>query len=440
MIAAALRNRSPGTAVPGLDSREQKNMKIKSILTSVLLFTTLTVNAASPLPLASPASQQIDPARLERMHTLVSSYIADGKHAGAVAMVVRNGYIVDWQTWGKSSLDSGEPMKKDSIFRIYSMSKIITSAAVLQLFEQNKLLLNQPVTDFIPELKELKVFAGGTTEAFELEDIKTPITIRMLLNHTAGFTYGFFDESPVNELYKTADLWNSSSLEDFLQRAAKLPLIAQPGESYHYGINDDILGLVVQRASGMSLEDYIAANITGPLKMKDTAFYVPEEKLNRLASIHKYGDDGALQVVEDDLLGAYTEKGRGVPSGGGGLFSTIGDYARFVQCLLNGGELDGVRILGRKTLELAMQNSLPEGAFAFSPTMGWGLMSGLHLDMPGSLEPVSEGTFTWSGAATTHFFADPTENLVGLIFTQHFPYDEHQLFTRFRISVYQALE
>ena len=415
-------------------------MKIKSILISVLLFLAQTVNAAGPLPVSSPERQQIDPARLERMHALVSGYVNDGKHAGAVAMVVRNGNIVDWQAWGESSLDTGEPIKKDSIFRIYSMSKIITSAAVLQLFEQNKLLLSQPVTDFVPELKELKVFAGGTTEALELEDIKTPITIRMLLNHTAGFTYGFFDESPVNELYKTADLWNASSLDDFLQRAATLPLIAQPGEAYHYGINNDILGLVVQRASGMSLQEYIAENITGPLKMKDTAFYVPEEKLNRLAAIHKHGDDGKLKVVEDDLLGAFTEKGYGVPSGGGGLFSTIGDYARFIQCLLNGGELDGVRILGRKTIELAMQNSLPEGEFAFSPSMGWGLMSGLHLDMPGSLEPVSEGTFTWSGAATTHFFADPAENLMGLIFTQHFPYDEHQLFTRFRISVYQALE
>jgi CubicO group peptidase (beta-lactamase class C family) len=191
----------------------------------------------------------------------------------------------------------------------------------------------------------------------------------------------------------------------------------------------------------MPFEEYIAANITAPLKMKDTAFYVPAEKLNRLVSIHKPGDDGELQLVtEDELIGAFTEKGRGVPSGGGGLFSTIGDYARFLQCLLNDGELDGARILGRKTIELAMQNSLPEGAFAFSPTMGWGLMSGLHIDMPASLEPVSEGTFTWSGAATTHFFADPTENLIGLIFTQHFPYNEHQLFTRFNISVYQALE
>ena len=173
--------------------------------------------------------------------------------------------------------------------------------------------------------------------------------------------------------------------------------------------------------------------------------YGPGLTINRGAK-HRYlgmdlefCEDGSLEVGDSATDGYYTAPPR-LLSGGGGLTSTAGDYARFAQMLLNGGELDGVRILGRKTIELAMQNSLPEGAFACSPTMGWGLMSGLHLDMAGSLEPVSEGTFTWSGAATTHFFADPSENLIGLIFTQHFPYDEHQLFTRFRISVYQALQ
>jgi CubicO group peptidase (beta-lactamase class C family) len=415
-------------------------MKTRLILASILLAGALSSHAAIPLPVSPPADQQVDPEQLKRMHDLVKSYITDGKHAGAAAMVVRNGKIIDWQTWGKADIDSGEHVSKDTIFRIYSMTKVITSAAVLQLFEQNKLLLTQPVTDFIPELQDLKVFTGGSAEDPELADLKTPITIRILLNHTAGFTYAFFKESPVHELYENADLWNTGSLDDFLESAARLPLLAQPGKAYHYGISDDILAIVVQRASGIPFEDYIARYITEPLKMRDTAFHVSEDKLHRLASIHKHDEDGGLMVVEEDkYIGAFAEKGRGVPSGGGGMFSTIGDYARFAQCLLNGGELDGVRILGRKTIELAMQNSLPEGAYAFSPTQGWGLMSGLRIDMPGSLEPVSEGTFTWSGAATTHFFADPDENLIGLIFTQHFPYDEHQLFTRFRISIYQAL-
>lgn len=397
------------------------------------------LSAAAPLPTSSPSRQGFDAERLGRMHDLVSGCVDDGQHAGAVAMVVRHGRIVDWQTWGSANLTTGQPVAKDSIFRIYSMSKVPTSVAALQLFEMGRLRLDQPVTDFIPELAGLKVFAGGTAESPQLEALETPITIKMLLNHTAGFTYGFFADSPVHELYQKADLWNASSLDEFIQRAATLPLIAQPGKAYNYGINNDVLGLVVQRAGGMSFEDFMARHITGPLKMVDTAFYVPEEKRGRLMTIYQHGPDGKLQAAEP-MIGAFAEKGRGIPSGGGGLFSTIGDYARFAQCLLNGGELDGARILGRKTVELALRNSLPEGAYAFNPSEGWGLMSALRLDMAGSLEPASEGMFYWSGAATTHFFVDPKEDLVGLVFCQHFPFDEHQLFARFRTSIYQALE
>ena len=414
-------------------------MKSRMLLFHLLMASAVSAHAASPLPTSSPSRQDVDPLRLERMHDLVSGYVADSKHAGAVAMVVRNGKIVDWETWGHADRASGKPIQKDSIFRIYSMSKIITSVAVLQLFEQNKLMLNQPVTDFIPELMGVKVFVGGTADAPQLEEIETPITIKMLLNHTAGFSYDIFEGSPVHELYKRADLWNANSLNEFIVKAASLPLIAQPDTAYNYSIANDLLGLIVQRASGMSFEDYLAKNITGPLKMKDTAFFVPDEQLDRVVTIYQHGPDGEL-VVAEPIIGAYTEKGRGMPSGGGGLFSTIGDYARFGQCLLNGGELGGVRILGRKTIELALQNSLPEGVFAFAPSEGWGLMSALRLDMADALEPASEGVFYWSGAATTHFFADPEENVMGLVFTQHFPFDEHQLFTRFRISIYQALK
>lgn len=410
-----------------------------SISLSGWLLTLVGLLAAAPLPTSTPDQQGFDAQRLERLHDLLSGYVDSGRHAGAVAMVVRNGHIVDWRTWGKANLDTGRPFDRDTICRIYSMSKIVTSVAVLQLFEQNKLQLNQQVTDFIPELKGIKVFKGGTADAPELEDLGTPITIKMLLNHTAGFTYDFFQGSPVHELYKRQDLWNASSLDEFVGRVAKLPLISQPGERFEYGINNDLLGLVVQRASGLPFEDYLTKHITGPLKMVDTAFYVPAEKMSRLAALHEHGPDGKLRTAAP-IIGAYAEKGRGIPSGGGGLFSTIGDYARFGQCLLNGGELDGVRILGRKTIELALQNSLPDGVDAFGPSEGWGLMSALRLDMAGALEPASEGMFYWSGAATTHFFADPEEDLMGLVFCQHLPFDEHQLFTRFRTAIYQALE
>ncbi|MBM3847549.1 MAG: beta-lactamase family protein [Verrucomicrobia bacterium] len=439
MVIAPRQTPSNGRPIPALPTEHSLTMKL---CLTILLIDALAIGAlraGSPLPVSSAERQGIDRVRLERMHTLISDHISQGKHAGAVAMVVRNGHIVDWHTWGKANLATGEPMRKDSIFRIYSMTKVLTAVATLQLFEANKLQLHQPITDILPELKGLKVFARGTADAPELVDIKTPITIRMLLNHTAGFTYDFFSGSPVHDLYKRQDLWNSASLDEFIGRVAKLPLISHPGETFQYGINNDVLGLIIQRVSGMSFEEYVSRNITGPLRMTDTSFDVPAGKLGRVATIHGLNPAGKLAPTEP-ILGAYAEPGQGIAAGGAGLFSTIGDYARFAQCLLNGGLLDGTRILGRKTLELALQNSLQKGVSAFAPSEGWGLISALRLDMAGALEPASEGMFYWSGAATTHFFVDPKEKLVGLVFCQHIPFDQHRLFTRFRTSIYQALK
>jgi len=306
------------------------------------------------------------------------------------------------------------------------------------LLELNKIQLHQYVTDFIPELKALRVYKSGTVDDMELEEVKTPITIEMMLNHTAGFTYDFLNHSPVHSLYKKADLLNSASLDEFLGRVVELPLLAQPGETFNYSISYDILPILIQRASGMKFEDYIHENITKPLKMRDTAFYVPEAEMQRLADIH-FEKNGKLKAATKGLT-AYAERGRGFISGGQGIFSTIGDYARFAQCILNGGELDGKRILRERTIDLAMKNTLPEGSFAFIPAQGWGLISSLHVDIQGERSPVSEGTFFWYGGSTTYFFADPAQNLIGLIFVQHFPMDAHGLFKPFRKSIYQALD
>lgn len=416
-------------------------MKTKSICLLMGLLVAAALPAASPppLPLSTPADQGVDAARLGRMHDLVGGYVADGKHAGAVTLVVRHGRIVDWRTWGRADLDTAAPMEKDTIFRIYSMTKVVTSVAALQLYEQGRFLLDSPVTNWIPELARLQVIQGGTAAAPQLVPATNTLTVRMLLNHTGGFTYDFFAGSPVHELYQQADLWNSDSLDVFIEKVARLPLLAQPGTAFSYGIGNDILGLLIQRVSGLAFDDYVARHITGPLQMNDTFFDVPEEKRERVATLHLHGLDGKLQTTPA-ILGTYAEPGRGIPCGGAGLFSTVGDYARFAQCLLNGGELDGVRILGRRTVELACRNSLPAGESAFAPSEGWGLFSGLRLDMASSLEPASESMFYWSGAATTHFFVDPEEDLIGLVFAQHIPFDEHQLFTRFRVGIYQALE
>lgn len=398
----------------------------------------LSVLAADPLPMAQPKSEGIDPARLERVFDLVEGTVKDGKHAGASVLVARHGKIVGWRNFGVRDLETGKTVERDTIFRIYSMTKVVTAVAVLQLFEQNRFNLDSPVAEWLPELKEPRVLTGGTADQPVLVPAATPITVRMLLNHTAGFTYDFFAGSPVHDLYKKADLWESSSLDQFMAKVGRLPLLAQPGTAYNYSISDDILGALVQRVSGMKFEDYVAKNITGPLRMTDTGFDVPESKRDRVSRLHEIRD-GKLRTTPE-ILGAWVEPGRGIPAGGAGLFSTIGDYARFAQCLLNGGQLDGTRILGRKTVELARMNSLPPGVNAFSPADGWGLFSAVRLDPVRAGEAASAGTFFWSGAATTHFFVDPKEEVVALVFCQHLPFDQHALFTRFRTAVMQAVE
>jgi len=412
-------------------------MKIPWIAFGLSIAWVRAVTAADPFPHSTPEAEGFDPVRFDRIRTLVRGEVESGKVAGASVLVARRGKLVEYTSFGKRDILSGAPMETDTIVRIYSMSKVITAVAALQLFEQNRFNLDSPVETWLPELKGLQVLTGGTADAPQLTPASRPITVRMLLNHTAGFTYDFFSGSPVQELYKRVDLWNSPNLDALMAKVGKLPLLAQPGTAYNYGISDDVLGALIQRVSGISFEEFVARNITGPLKMHDTAFDVPEAKRSRLGQLHELRD-GKL-VTTPEILGAFAEPGRGIPCGGAGLFSTLGDYARFAQCLLQGGELEGARILGRKTVELARLNSLPPGVFAFSPSDGWGLFSAVRIDSARSGEPVSEGTFYWSGAATTHFFVDPKESLVALVFCQHLPFDQHGLFTRFRTAVSQAL-
>jgi len=412
------------------------SMRIPSFLLGTLLC--LASLAGDPLPTARSRSVGMDPERLERVFDLVGTTVKDGKHAGASVLIARRGRIVGWRQFGVRDLDTGKPVEKDTIVRIYSMTKVVTAVAVLQLFEQNRFNLDSPIAEWLPELREPKVLTGGTADQPTLVPATAPITVRMLLNHTAGFTYDFFGGSPVHELYKRANLWESATLDEFMTKVGRLPLLAQPGTAYNYSISDDILGVLVQRVSGIRFEDYVAKHITLPLHMTDTAFDVPPSKMHRVSRLHEIRD-GRLRTTPE-ILGAHAEAGRGIPCGGAGLFSTIGDYARFAQCLLNGGELDGTRILGRKTVELARMNSLPPGVNAFSASDGWGLFSAIRLDPARAGEPASAGTFFWSGAATTHFFVDPKEEIVALVFCQHLPFDQHSLFTRFRTAVMQAVE
>jgi CubicO group peptidase (beta-lactamase class C family) len=395
---------------------------------------------ASPLPIATPESQGMSSERLERLHGTVQRLVDDGKHAGAISMIVRNGRIVDWRTYGQRDLEAGLPMERDTICRIYSMSKIVTSVAVLMLLEEARFRLDDPIGDHLPELARMKVLTGGTPEKPLLADAKRPITIRHLLTHTAGLAYDFGD-STVEKIFREAKVFEASSLQDFVARASRLPLAHEPGERFTYGISTDVLGALVEKLSGQRFGAFLEERVFRPLGMKDTGFHVPEAKRGRLAKVYEKGEDGRLRPVKW-LLDADPVPPPKLESGGGGLFSTTGDYARFMQMLLNGGQLDGVRLLSRKTVEMMTTNQL---GFASSPTLGddassgFGLGGAVRVDLARGGTLGSVGQFGWSGMATTYANLDPKEKTVALLFVQHLPYDEHRLFGRFSTLFYQAI-
>jgi CubicO group peptidase (beta-lactamase class C family) len=396
--------------------------------------------AASPLPVGTPESQGMSSERLARMHTEIQRFVDEGKHAGSVWLIVRNGKIVDWAACGKRDLEAGLPMEKDTIVRMYSMSKIVTSVAALTLLEEARFKLEDPIGDYLPELAHMKVLAGGTAEKPLLADAKRPITIKHLFTHTSGLTYDFGNR-PVEVLNREAKLPEAPSLGDFVTRVSRLPLAHEPGEVFDYGVSTDILGALVEKVSGRSFGAYLEERVFRPLGMNDTGFSVPEAKLSRLAKIYEKGKDGKLQPAKPGF-GIQPAPGPKLESGGAGLFSTAGDYARFMQMLLNGGQLDGVRILSRKTVELMMANhlnSLERTTHQFSESDGFGLGGAVRLDLAKSNALGSVGQFGWDGAATTYARLDPKERTVMILLVQHFPFDEYKVFGRFSTLVYAAI-
>jgi CubicO group peptidase (beta-lactamase class C family) len=397
-------------------------------------------SSAPPLPLATPESQGMSSERLGRLHAEIERFVSEGKYAGAVSLLTRNGKIVDWQAWGKRDTEAGLPMEKDTICRVYSMSKIVTSVAALILLEEAHFKLDDPVGDYLPELAHMKVLTGGTAEKPLLADAKTPITIKHLFTHTSGLTYDG-DTSPVERLNRDAKLPEATSLPDFVRRVSLLPLACEPGERFTYSVSIDVLGALVEKVSGRPFGEFLEERLFQPLGMRDTGFSVPEAKQRRLARIYETGKDGKLQPAKP-IFGIEPGPGPKLEAGGAGLFSTTADYARFMQMLLNGGELDGVRILSRKTVELAMANHLnhmPTTTHQWSESDGFGLGGAVRIDLAKGNAPGSVGQFGWSGAATTYANLDPKERTVALLFVQHVPIDEHKLFWRFSTLAYASI-
>jgi CubicO group peptidase (beta-lactamase class C family) len=364
------------------------------------------------LPVAKPEDVGMSSSRLARLSDGMKALIDQGRLAGAVTMVSRHGKVVEFEAVGKRDIAARAPMQKDSIFRIYSMSKPITGVAMMMLFEEGKWQLNDPVSNYIPEFADLKVSTIDPDGTMALKEQSHPMTMRELMSHSAGFTYGYFGATPVDKLQRDADVLNVGiTLDEMIQRVAKLPLITQPGTQWHYSIAVDIQGYIVQKLSGMPFEEFLEQRIFKPLKMADTGFYVPQEKLGRLAEFYDYGKDGKFEIVHGGLNHDFSAKPV-LSSGGGGLVSTATDYMRFCQMLLNGGELQGVRLLSPRTVELMRTNVLPPAVPILVPGAGFGLDFAVYTDPIAAGGYYGKGTYWWGGAAGTWFWIDPVNDLV----------------------------
>ena len=331
-------------------------------------------------------------------------------------------------------------MQGDTIFRIYSLTKIITSVAALNLIEEGRLGLSHPIKEYLPEFNDMRIFVGGNALHRELIPAEVPISVHHVFTHTSGFTYGD-NEEPIDEIYESAGLEKADSLADLVRILATLPLKREPGTAYEYGFSTDILARLVEVVSGQPFDRFLRERIFEPLGMRDTGFSVDDAKRDRLAKVYEHGTNGDLQQVQHFEF-EEIEGQKKFPMGGSGLFSTVEDYSRFAQMLCNGGELNGVRILSRKAFEQMTVDHLggkPVTNRTYTEGYGFGLGVAVRTNngLAGTLGTL--GAFGWSGKATTLCVMDPAEELVMLVFTQHFPYDEHGLFELFTNLVYQAL-
>ena len=408
---------------------------------------------AAVLPMAkSPEAEGFDSGRLKRLDDYMAGVVADGRVAGMTTLLARHGKIVEFKTYGKASLATGSPMTKDSIFRIDSMSKPLTGVGMMILFEQGKWRLDDPVTRYVPEFKNLTVMTGVDKDGnITTEPMKRPPTMREIMSHTAGFGYGLGDTHPVDKLYRSKGVLASHGLKEMIDRTATIPLMYQPGTDWSYSSAVDIQGYIIEKLSGQTLGQFLEDNVFKPLKMKDTGFLTKPGQGGRLAAVY-VGDKATDRIVDaQDLFGNkmpdYT-KPPNMESGGGGLVSTAGDYARFSQMLLNGGELDGVRILQPETVRLMRTNQLPadlrvdsngSGKSTFNDAVGFGLDFMVITDPAKAHTLAGKGTFSWGGAAGTWFWIDPEKDVIFLGMIQRFGATDLKLSNKSSDLTYSAL-
>jgi len=416
-------------------------MRNLAIAAALLLAGLVPTARAGELPATTPAQAGLSTQRIAAIGPLMEQYVKDGRLAGSVTLVARDGRVVALEAVGMRDRESASPMQPDSIFRIASQSKAIVSVAVLMLMDEGRLLLSDPLHKYFPEFRELQVAVPREDGGYDLVKANRPVTLRDLLTHTSGISYGY---GPAAVEWRQAGIqgWYFADRDEpiaaTVARMGALPLDAQPGERWVYGFGTDILGAVVEKASGQPLDRFLHTRIFEPLGMVDTQFYLPVEKAGRLAAVYAV-NDGGLERAPDTGgpmgQGAYVDGPRKSLSGGAGLTSTAMDYARFLQMLLNGGELDGRRLLSRKTVELMTANHVGD---RYEPGRGFGLGVSVLLDLGARGEPGSVGEFGWGGAYHSTYWVDPEEKLVVVHLTQTLPAGDVDDYGRLRALVYGA--
>lgn len=429
------------------------------VLAGVFGCAALAATPAFALQRARPEEAGFNAERLKRLDEHMQAMVDHGQIAGGVTLLARHGRIVHAKAFGAREL-SGEPMPMDAIFRIRSETKPVTGVAMMILYEQGLWQLDDPISKYVPEFANLRI-ASGVDAAGQpiLTPISRPPTMRELMTHTAGFAYGIADDpsSPPDKAYYQAGVLQSGSLEELVRKVSGLPMFSEPGQLWRYSVAADIQGYIVEKLSGETLPVFMEEHIFAPLGMKDTAFYVPAEKMGRLAAL--YDADPVTGKLVPAVEGAWRDVSRlpAAPLGGGGLLSTAGDFARFAQMILNKGELEGVRILKPESVALMTQNHLPPGfvvttngttgvlkpgprPFPFAAGMGYGLDVAVAVDPAASGAPVGPGTISWGGSAGTWFWIDPANDLFFIGMIQRLGGVGPGLDAQSRSLVYQAIE
>jgi CubicO group peptidase (beta-lactamase class C family) len=411
------------------------------ILAFLFLLNVLHAQERKGLTLDAPEKHGFSPERLNRLEENLERELTVRLTPGAAVLIMRHGAIVYEKSFGSQDMVSQIPMDLNSIFRIYSMTKPITSAAVMMLWEQGHFKLDDPISLYIPEFTKMKVAIENEdqSEILRLEEPKREITIQDLLRHTSGITYGIFGKATaVRKTYMNTNLSPArQTSEQFIETLTQLPLIAHPGERWEYGYSTDVLGYLVEKISGMSLEAFFQQYIFSPLNMEDTGFHIPREKLHRAAQGYDYNTKNYPVHLKNVELAPLMH------SGGGDLVSTLYDYARFSQMMLNGGELDGVRLLGSKTVELMTSNHVQASTdkgdlYLPGPGYGFGLGYAVRLEAGISAMAGSKGDYRWGGWAGTGIWIDPREELIAIYMMQDVASSSY-LRDRFKILVYQAI-